>query len=263
MKPEPRLDRAEPDLDTSAFTFDGYRTMLETALEHGWAFIRFRDAATAPEPAGLLRHDVDGDLAAAVAIAELEKELGIRSTYFLMLRSPLYNLLGRENFRLAQRLVELGHWIGLHYDNSFRPDAGRSRSEWIALEARLLNEALEVEIEAFSYHQPPADVFERAPLRLPGMINVYDRDALAGYEYVSDSNMRWRGLPAIERFRSLASPRLQLLIHPMWWARAEPAAGPEAVFDEVMHASFDRTQRQLLATERAYGPERRFLISRP
>lgn len=262
MKPEVQRADAET-LDTSGFTFDGYRAMLETALEGGWTFIRFRDASDAATPACLLRHDVDGDLAAAVAIAELERELGVHATYFLMLRSPLYNLLGRENFRLAQRLVELGHWIGLHYDNSFRPDAGRSRAEWVSLESRLLEEALEVEIEAFSFHQPPPDVLDSPPLRLPGLVNVYDRETLAGYEYVSDSNMRWRGESALERLRSVSSPRLQLLIHPMWWARAEPVAGPEAVFDEVLHASFERCQRQLLATERAYGPERRFLISRP
>jgi hypothetical protein len=194
-------------------------------------------------------------------MAELEAKLGVHATYFLMLRSPLYNLLGRENFKLAQRLVELGHWIGLHYDNSFRPDAGRSRAEWIALEARLLREFLDVDLAAFSFHQPPHDILDRAPLRLPGLVNVYDRELLAGYDYVSDSNMRWRGATPIERIRAGSARRLHLLIHPMWWTRDRPMT-PDAVFDEVLHANFERCQRQLLATERAFGPERRFLISR-
>jgi hypothetical protein len=266
MKRDPRegavhAESSRVRVDTSEFTFDGFRTMLETALERSWSFVRFSDAPSAPTPACLLRHDVDGDLAAAVSIAELEAELGVHATYFLMLRSPLYNLLGRENFRDAQRLVELGHWIGLHYDNSFQPDAGRSREQWITLEAQLLNEALEVEIEAVSFHQPPADIFDRPPLRLPGIVNAYDREALPGYEYASDSNMRWRGQPAVDRFRSRSTDRLQLLIHPMWWARTHPVPGPEAAFDEVLYESFERCQRQLLTTEDAYGPKRRFLIS--
>jgi hypothetical protein len=264
MKSRPGLERAqatEPALDTSGFTLGGYRETIQAALDSGWTFSRFSDAQTVPAPACVLRHDVDGDLEAAVTIAEIEAELGVRATFFLMLRSPLYNLLGRENFRLAQRLSELGHWIGLHYDNSFRPDAGRSRAEWIALEARLLREVLDVDVEAFSFHQPPPDILERAPLRLRGLVNVYDRELLAGYDYVSDSNMRWRGPTAIERIRAGSTRRLHLLIHPMWWARDRPVT-PDAVFDEVLHANFERCQRQLLATERAFGPERRFLISR-
>ena len=264
MKPRPELGRAEttPSVDTSGFTLAGYRELLQTALAGGWSFIDFAEAGSASAPACLLRHDVDGDLAMAVQMAELESEIGVRATYFLMLRSPLYNLLGCENFRLAQRLVELGHSIGLHYDNSFRPNPGRSRAEWIAAESKLLTEALDVDVQAFSFHQPPADILERSPLRRPGLINVYDRELLSAYEYVSDSNMRWRGPSATERFRSGTAQRLQLLIHPMWWARDEPAPDPEAVFDEVIRSNVERSQRQLLATERAYGPERRFLISR-
>lgn len=245
-----------------AFTRAALRATLEEGVRAGVRFVSFDEAAVADEPACLLRHDVDGDLGAAVVIAELEVALGIRSTFFLMLRSPLYNLLGRANVRLAQRLPHLGHWVGLHYDNGFRPDE-RPAEEWVRRETRILEELLDAPVRAFSFHQPPADVFERPPLRVEGLVNVYDREALRGYEYVSDSNMIWRSPPPIERFRRRDFRRLQILLHPMWWVHEGAPATPRDAWDAAAVANWERGQDELVATEAAYGPRRRIEVRRP
>jgi len=58
----------------------------------------------------LLRHDIDRVPANALAMAELEHQLGISSTYYVRTISSVY----RES--LLHRLHELGHEVGYHYE---------------------------------------------------------------------------------------------------------------------------------------------------
>jgi len=52
----------------------------------------------------LLRHDVDVDVGAALEMAKVEKSLGVSSTYFLMLRPPVYNLMSRHNHQAVKKI---------------------------------------------------------------------------------------------------------------------------------------------------------------
>ena len=161
------------------------------------------------------------DVGAAAAVAKLESALGIRATYFLMLRSPVYNLLSRANHRLVNRIVELGHWIGLHYDQGFDPEPSVAPAESVGREAQILQKMFGVPIGVVSFHQPGAEIL-RNDVRLPGLVNVYDREDMRDFAYVSDSNMTWRSLSAYEIFRTGAHRRLHLLIHPLWWVAGRP-----------------------------------------
>ena len=79
----------------AAFTYDEYRLMLQTALDNGYTFIAYpqlADYRNSGRAFCLLRHDCDNDLTASVLTAQVEAELGIQSTYFLMTRSAMYNL---------------------------------------------------------------------------------------------------------------------------------------------------------------------------
>jgi hypothetical protein len=248
----------------SGFTRADYRRLLETALRSGYEFRSFDDRQ--PEHADarlcLLRHDIDVDMGAAVEMAELEAEVGIRSTYFLMLRSPTYNLLSRANHRLGRRLVELGHWLGLHYDEGFTPDPLVPLTEAVRRESRVLEENFGATVRAVSFHQP-AEAVLRGEVRLEGMINTYDREGLGDFEYVSDSNMTWRSATAHQCFEEAIHPRLHLLIHPLWWVSERPGMSTGEAFDRALLANWTRAQKQMLETERAYGPERRFVIELP
>jgi peptidoglycan/xylan/chitin deacetylase (PgdA/CDA1 family) len=208
-----------------------------------------------------MRHDVDVDLGAAVAMAETERELGVAATYFVMLRSPVYNVLSRANHRLVQRIVELGHAIGLHYDQGFEPD-DRPLAELVAHEVDVLEQAFRIEIRAVSFHQPGPAVLDNE-VDVSPLVNTYDRDDMRGFTYISDSNMLWRGDPAHAIFEQALHPRLHLLIHPLWWAAELPGESTAGAFDRALLANWRRAQEQMLATERAYGPARRFEILSP
>ena len=66
----------------------------------------------------LIRHDVDWDLELALKIAQLENNLEIKSTYFILVTSELYNILSPSNKKLINKIKNLNHEIGLHFDAS-------------------------------------------------------------------------------------------------------------------------------------------------
>jgi hypothetical protein len=62
------------------------------------------------------RHDIDRDPFAAVAMARLEERLGVRATYYVMLRSPYYNPFSFEVRDAVEQLAWMGHRIGVHVE---------------------------------------------------------------------------------------------------------------------------------------------------
>src|ERR1700741_1279317 len=97
------------------FTIKGYNHLLELALNNNYAFIDFdKNIIDKTEKFCLLRHDIDADLKAAFAMSEIEASLGIKATYFLMLRSPVYNLFGRQNHKFTEGILKNGHTLALH-----------------------------------------------------------------------------------------------------------------------------------------------------
>jgi len=254
----PLGDSAEP-----AFSLVDLRQTLETALENGYKFRDFDDPRRQEPPkACLLRHDVDVDVGAACRVAEIEAELGIRATYFLMLRSPTYNVLSRADHRFVNRIVELGHAIGLHYDQGFEPSPAVSLDDSVEREALILETMFGVRVGAVSFHQPGPQVL-RNEIRLSGRINTYDRDDMDGFEYISDSNMIWRSHSARQVFANSIYPRVHLLLHPVWWVAEERGLTTMQAFDRALLANWRRAQEQMLETERAFGPARSFSVEHP
>lgn len=242
----------------ASYTRAAFAALLEELLESRYEFALFDHVPDVPRVC-LLRHDVDADLGAAVELGRIENRLGVRATYFCMLRSALYNVFGRGNVELVEELVSLGHAVGLHYDVGFDPPAGRTHEEAIAAEAAALRDLLVTPVRAVSFHQPASNP-RTAEITTPGLVSAYD---LAGFEYFADANMDVE----FERLRDVikdgTSPRIQVLVHPIWWANDEPSASTEDLWDRAILANVERSQRQLVSTERAYGPARSFELTRP
>ena len=77
-----------------------YRHFLGNFLSRKYQFVFFDEQS---ETSGeiILRHDVDFDTGLALEAAKMEAEMGIKATYFFLLRSNLYNLLGDPAFPLS------------------------------------------------------------------------------------------------------------------------------------------------------------------
>jgi hypothetical protein len=175
------------------FDLNHYRELLEGAKAGGYAFASFDRP---PQPGDLfLRHDVDLSLEAALQMAQLEHELGVRATYFLMTESVFYNLLSHPGTYVQRQLRRWGHAVGLHavyprveLDRRFDPVVA-----WHNPEPSYMSEPL---ADAVNVMEPP----------------FFDPD-----HYRSDSNQRWRHDCPHEELERGALEWLQLLTHPEIW----------------------------------------------
>jgi hypothetical protein len=219
-----------PDGDLAAkyhfadFTESGYRAMLRSA-KRGYTFEPF--GTEVADPHVLWRHDVDISVHRALRLAQIEAEEGVRSTYFFLLRSGYYNLLEEPVLGRARQVLELGHWLGLHFDPStFDPHSPEELERGLIRERDLLADLLERPIEVFSFHNPTIHDFDYRMDEIAGMLNTYGRGIDGRYAYVSDSNGYWRHERLPEVLEAAAEPRLHVLTHPGWW-QAEPMSPRE------------------------------------
>jgi hypothetical protein len=196
------------------FDLDHYRELLAAAELRGY---RFADFSRDPEQGDLiLRHDVDLSLEAAVELAELEGDAGVRSTYFLMTESVFYNLSSIAGAATIATLRSLGHAVGLHavyprveLDERFHP--------------------------VVAWHNPDPE-YMSAPI--PGAVNAMEPRFFSPEHYRSDSNQHWRSGCPHEELAAGAFAWLQLLTHPEIWVY------PGATMRETMLAMLDAKREQ-------------------
>ena len=122
QEPSSQVTRVRPLLSLSRpvrerhFTFDAYAEFLDSLAASGVTVVPLRDfaAARADGPVLGLRHDVDVRLDAALRLAELEHERGLRATYFVLNTARYWRKPGLLDALL--RIQDLGHEVGWHND---------------------------------------------------------------------------------------------------------------------------------------------------
>jgi peptidoglycan/xylan/chitin deacetylase (PgdA/CDA1 family) len=245
---------------TGTFTHQEYRSVLRAGHAAGYRFASFSEVESSREGGQrlcFLRHDCDSALPAAVRMAAIEAEEGVASTYFVMLRSALYNVLAPTNARLVREILAKGHFLGLHFDENVVATQPDERiPALVERERRLLGEEFGAAVEAVSFHQPGGRILENR-IRL-ACRNTYDREDMAGVHYTSDSNLAFRGGHPVALFREAMHRRLQVLIHPEWWtAEATPL---DAKWDGMLRDNFELMQESLLEREDTFNRRRRIEI---
>jgi hypothetical protein len=213
--------------ELASFTLSGVRNFFLTLQARGVSFVRFQD--TYPEvPGVIVRHDIDLSLTHALAMAEIEADLGVSATYFPLLRTDFYNVFSRRSVEIILKMRSLGHGIGLHFDETAHAGVGVLQlSDIIVQEAEILAEATEGPIESVSMHRPSRELLS-ANLEIPGLINTYSTLFFNEIKYISDSRMEWRESPEVFLAESEYSRVLQLLIHPIWYSGRETRGGMES-----------------------------------
>ena len=89
------------------YTHKHYEHILSTALEKNWKFkyFKFSEFNKKNLKTCFLRHDCDHNLIAAKRLSEIENKFGVKSTYFLRLDAPLYNLFCSEQENLVNQII--------------------------------------------------------------------------------------------------------------------------------------------------------------
>jgi len=94
------------------FTLTTYKKFLQDLLANGYSFQFLQSFIQKPENKTIiLRHDVDRKPENALVIANIEKEVGIKSSYYFRIVKESYD----ED--IIRQIAKMGHEIGYHYED--------------------------------------------------------------------------------------------------------------------------------------------------
>jgi len=199
----------------SDFSYSYFKKILQT-VKSNFELHLLSQARQIVEELGksklILRHDVDVSLKRALTMARIEKDFRIRATYMVMTESSLYCIEDDTSRNILQKIMDMGHEIGLHIDPRTR--------ETESIKAKIDSACKELEnitgkpILAFSFHDPPGE-YLRGRLIISNRVNAYAEKLMKWY--LSDSKGRWRDGEPLPKLLRPEKPLLQLLIHPIWW----------------------------------------------
>jgi hypothetical protein len=198
------------------FSHSDYRLLLESLVEAGY---RVRSVSTMGEPLDgptvYLRHDVDFHLVGQDVMAEIDNEVGVESTFFILV-SGHYNPFLHENRTIIERIAELGCEVGLHYDLRDYPLDLSVARQHLEFEADLVERLSGQPVTSICMHEPSAghdDFFRSTDV----YVHPHDLRWGEGLEYISDSCRAWRDERLLECFTEERPTRLLLNVHGELW----------------------------------------------
>lgn len=225
------------------FTLKGYGALLDALVERGYRAVGYQDVEPA-EPHLVVRHDLDMSITAARPIAELEAARGIRSHYFVLLRTEMYNPWSQQGLDGLRALLDLGHDVGLHFDASLYSDDFDRLSAACGAECEVLERLLDRPVGMVSLHRPQGSLLGLKQA-LAGRPHSYQPRFFSEIGYCSDSRGAWAHGHPLAHPAVRDSRALQLLTHPIWWTSAA-GDSPVAKLDR-----FAAARDQLLRDELA------------
>ena len=200
------------------FTYVQYEHLISLLRENRYTPTDYHEYARYPRCV-ILRHDIDTSLEQAVRLAELEARLDVKSTYFVLLRTSFYNTASKSAQKMLRRIHDLGHEIGLHFDELAYETGDEPMEARIQKEAAILAALCGFPITSVSMHRPSKETLE-SNLQIPGLVNSYGQTFFRDFKYLSDSRRNWRE-PGEEIVRSGEDDRLHILTHAFWYHEEE------------------------------------------
>lgn len=167
-----------------------------------------------------LRHDVDISLPRTVNMAEIEKELGIQSTYFFRLHAEKYTF--DEAKSIIQTLSDDGFRIGLHYETLTIAKGDRQKAlELLKVDIQRLREITPVSVVAAHGQKQykNREIWEDVDKTALQISSAYD---MKFDMYLSDAGGKRLsakdGKYLFDRiYEAKPGQIVQVLIHPDWW----------------------------------------------
>jgi hypothetical protein len=239
------------------FTLEKYRRFCQVLLEK-YAVYPVHEYL-AKNPAGhtaVLRHDVDRKILNSLRIAELEHEMGIRSTFYF--RYPY-------TFRpeIMQRIQEMGHEIGYHYEVLAK--AGGDINKAIILFEQELGALQAVcDIKTICMHGSPMSRYDNRDLWKSYDYKNFGIDGEAylsfkevSFQYFTDTGRSWNrkhsvrdtmpgsagNLPSVKTtenlinwIRKAEAEKIYVVVHPERWSANLLGLTSSYIKDHIMNA---------------------------
>ena len=221
------------------FQFEQFRRFLEH-LKSLAAVLPLRDWKG--ENAIILRHDIDFDIAMAHRVAEIEKDVGVLSTHYILTTCPTYNPLEKVNRDLLREMCDWGFEIGLHFDPPLYSD--EEMTDAVDREIDVLRFATGTDVRSISLHNP--SVHGQFPL-FDGYRNAYDPEIFDNECYLSDSRMQFRGKDPFEFVRVVSEKPVQVLLHPLHFTR--DGDGYDGIFAEGIRNHVEKIHQTFQVNE--------------
>jgi hypothetical protein len=196
----------------------------------------------------ILRHDVDFDIYLAYKLFLLEKELGVKSTFFIMTSCFYYNPLSADNRKMLSEIVSNGFEIGLHFDPTVYGDVSdKELSKAVEVEASILSSVTGKKIKAISLHNP--SIHGHYP-EFKNYINTYNREVFSNEIYISDSRMDFRSKDPYEFVKKARNSVIQVLLHPMHYS--ENGDDYPEILCKSVQRSMDNIDQTFIVNETFY-----------
>ena len=220
------------------FTRENYLRLLRLA-RGTYTFRTFADFDRS-ERYVIWRHDVDFSMHAALKLAQIEADEGLRTTYFLHFHSEFYNLLERGVSDCVRAIAALGHTLGLHFDPHYYGVTTEPELErLLQREHRMAEELFEAPFPTFSFHIATPFTQACRQWSYAGMINANADYFQSEVGYCSDSNGYWRFRRLEDVLSTAADARLQVLTHPEMWQ--DEAMSPRQRVERCIRGRADST----------------------
>lgn len=159
----------------------------------------------------ILRHDVDESIDFAYTLFQAENNIGIKSTFHILLTSDLYNPFSKKNRAYLEEMHINGFEIGLHFDPmSYAKIEDTFLIEKFEEETFIFEKTLNMKLYSYSMHQPSVS---GKYIEYDKLINAYGKDIFSPDKYISDSAYSFRGKDINEYIMRSESELIQMLIH--------------------------------------------------
>jgi UDP-GlcNAc3NAcA epimerase len=232
-----------------------YKKVLKGLLSKNYSFNSFDEAPRLLEdnsPFVIMRHDIDFCLNKALAMAKAESELGIKSTYFFMLRTEHYNIFSKRGTDAINKILDYGHYLGLHFDVASYLDelSADELGKSVDQEAEILENYFKKKVGIVSFHRPNKFILTGTPEVSGARPHTYMPIYTDKIEYMSDSRGVWRNGNPLESQAFSESKPMHILIHPIWWADEHVA--PHEILQRFVDDKMETIERSVADNNTVY-----------
>ena len=181
------------------FSHETYGTYLNLVKKSGLKIITFNELlsfSVFPDNFLIIRHDVDRKPKNALSMANLESEMGIKSTYYFRSKSHVFHP------EIILSIRELGHEIGYHYE-CLSDSGGDIQKALVNFEKNLQKFRSICDIKTISMHGSPLSSYNNLDMWSSDNIHkmIRDRFELIGeisldidyssIAYINDTGRNW------------------------------------------------------------------------